>query len=311
MGRISIVMATYNGEKYLPVQLQSLLAQTRQPDEVVICDDHSGDHTVEIAKRFIAENHLDHWKVLENNTNLGYVRNFRKAMGVATGDIIFLCDQDDIWCAEKLSVMCAVMENNQQMDALVCGYDVIDAKGMQIVPRPRGFYVPPIGAGELTQVRCGKVLYANMAQGCAGAYHRSIVDAYCQAEQCSVIPHDWALHMLAYERRGLYYLNRKLIHYRVHADNVTGIATPGRIATLQKEIRCLNDGSGLPISHSSKKELERVVNFYQLRIRWLQTKQISVWISGWFHFFSLIVRHFFLQYMKDLVLVLLRQLVAS
>lgn len=308
MGRISIVMATYNGEKYLPVQLQSLLNQTRKPDEVVICDDRSRDRTVEIAKRFIAENRLDHWKILENTTNLGYVRNFQKAMRIATGDILFLCDQDDIWCAEKLSVMCAVMEKNQQMDALVCGYDVIDANGMQIVPQPRKFYVPPIGAGELTQVRGGKVLYANMAQGCAGAYRRSIVDSYCQAEQCSVIPHDWALHMLAYERGGLYYLNRELIHYRVHADNVTGISAPGRIATLQKEIRCMNDGMGLPISQSSKIEMERLTDFYRIRIHWLQTKRISVWISGWLQFFPLIIHHFFLQYMKDFVLVLLRRI---
>lgn len=311
MARISVVMATYNGEKFLSEQLLSLLNQTRKPDEVVICDDCSEDHTVEIAQKFIEENRLNHWRILENNANLGYVRNFRKAMCIATGDIIFLSDQDDIWCAEKLSVMCTVMEKNQQMDALVCGYDVIDAKGMRVVPQPQKFYIPPIGTGELVKVQCGKVLYENMAQGCAGAYRRNIVDAYCQAEQCCVIPHDWALHMLAYERGGLYYLNRELIHYRVHADNVTGITTPGRIAMLQKELYCLKDGMCLPISYSSKKQLEKLADFYKIRIHWLQTAQISAWISGWLRNWPLIIRCFFLQYMKDFVLVLLKKLDVS
>lgn len=307
MSRISVAMTTYNGARFLLVQLQSLLDQIRQPDEVVICDDHSGDATVEIAKRFILENRLDHWSVLESDTNLGYIRNFRRAMNATTGDIVFLSDQDDIWCADKLAVMCAVMEHNRQIEALVCGYSVIDAEGKQMVPQPKKFYIPLLGAGELSRVRNGKVLYANMAQGCAGAYRRNIVDAYCQAEECNVIAHDWALHMLAYERKGLYYLNRELIHYRIHTDNVTGTATPGRIATLQKDLRCLEEGMGLPVSQASRKELERIIDFYRLRIRWIQTARLSVWIGGWFRFFPLILRCFFCQYMKDLALVLLEQ----
>lgn len=308
MSRISVAMTTYNGAKFLAAQLHSLLDQTRQPDEVVICDDRSQDDTVEIAKRFISENRLDHWRVLENGTNLGYVRNFRRAMAAATGDIVFLSDQDDIWCADKLAVMLAVMEQNPQIEALVCGYSVIDAEGKKMEPQPPKFYVPSPGSGELSRVRSGKVLYANMAQGCAGAYRRSIVDAYCRAEECNVIAHDWALHMLAYERKGLYFLNRELIRYRVHTDNVTGTATPGRIATLQKDLCCLEDGKQLPVSQASRKELERIADFYRLRIRWMRTARISVWIGGWFRFFSLILRCFLMQYMKDFALVLLRRL---
>lgn len=308
MSTISVAMTTYNGAKFLFAQLQSLLDQTRQPDEVVICDDHSGDDTVEIARKFIMENRLDHWRVLESSANLGYIRNFRRAMNAATGDIVFLCDQDDVWCEDKLAVMGAVMERNPPVEALVCGYSVIDAEGKEMEPQPEKFYVPSPGTGELSRVKSGKVLYANMAQGCAGAYRRSIVDAYCQAEECNVIAHDWALHMLAYERRGLYFLNRELIGYRIHTDNVTGTTTPGRIATLQKDLRCLEDGMGLPVSQSSRKELARIADFYRLRIHWLQTARLCVWLGGWFRFCQLIFRHFFWQYMKDFALVFLKRL---
>ena len=311
MSRISVAMTTYNGAKFLAAQLQSLLDQTRQPDEVVICDDRSQDDTVEIAKRFISENRLDHWRVLENGTNLGYVRNFRRAMAAATGDIVFLSDQDDIWCADKLAVMLAVMEQNPQIEALVCGYSVIDAEGKKMEPQPPKFYVPSPGSGELSRMRSGKVLYANMAQGCAGAYRRSIVDAYCRAEECNVIAHDWALHMLAYERKGLYFLNRELIQYRIHTNNTTGTVSLGRVDTLQKDLHCLENGKLLPVSQASRKEIDRITDFYRLRIHSLQSARPWVWLGGGFRFFPLITRSFFFQYMKDFMIILRREILAK
>lgn len=308
MSKISVAMTTYNGAKFLLAQLQSLLDQTRQPDEVVICDDHSEDATVEIARNFLLANRLNHWRILESNVNLGYIRNFRKAMNATTGDIVFLCDQDDIWCSEKLAVMCAAMESNRKIEALTCGYRVIDAEGKELDPQPEKFYVPLPGAGELSRVRSGKILYANMAQGCAGAYRRSLVEAYCQAEDCNQIAHDWALHLLAYEHGKLYFLNRELIQYRIHSNNVTGVTTPSRVAILQKDIRCLEDGRQLPISQASRKEIERFADFYRLCIRWLQTARFSVWIGGWLRYFPLIRQYFFEQYMNDLKQVISRRL---
>lgn len=310
MSKISVAMATYNGEKFLLAQLISLQKQTRPPDEVVICDDHSEDATVEIAREFIRENRLEHWHVLENSENLGYIRNFRRAMAETTGDIVFLSDQDDVWREDKLAVMCTVMEGKGKIEALVCGYSVIDAAGKRIEPQPKKFYFPPLGARKLSRVKSGRMLYANMGQGCAGAYRRSIVDAYCQTEGCDVIAHDWALHMLAYERKGLYFLNRELIQYRIHANNATGITASSRIAALEKDICCLEDGKLLPVSHRCRAEIDRITGFYWLRVQWLETTRLSVWFGGWMKFFPLIIRCFSLQYMKDLALVVRRKISA-
>jgi len=99
--KISIAMATYNGEKYLREQLASFTTQTHQPDELVVCDDGSNDATVDILRQFAASAPFE-VSIHENETNLGYAKNFEKAMSLCSGDIVFLSDQDDVWFDSKL-----------------------------------------------------------------------------------------------------------------------------------------------------------------------------------------------------------------
>ena len=95
---ISIAMTTYNGAKYIEEQLLSILNQTMFVDDLVICDDNSTDATSDIINDIIDRYTLsDRVRFFRNNSNLGYVENFRKAIGLTTGDYIFLADQDDIW----------------------------------------------------------------------------------------------------------------------------------------------------------------------------------------------------------------------
>lgn len=99
---ICVAVCTYNGEAYLGEQLKSIAAQTRRPDRMVIVDDASSDSTPEIARRFAREANFP--VVVEvNNRNLGYSRNFERAIPLSTGDVIVLSDQDDVWSPEKLA----------------------------------------------------------------------------------------------------------------------------------------------------------------------------------------------------------------
>ena len=98
--RISIAMSTYNGGKYLQEQLDSFLAQTSLPDELVITDDCSTDNTLEIIQAFAAMAPFEvRWE--QNEKNLGYTGNFNQALMKTTGDLVFLSDQDDVWFPEK------------------------------------------------------------------------------------------------------------------------------------------------------------------------------------------------------------------
>ena len=101
MSTTSVIMTTYNGEKYLPAQLESLANQTTRPDKLIISDDGSTDRTLEIADEFAARAPFP-TVVIKNPTRLGYAENFLSATSHATGDYISFCDQDDVWHNRKI-----------------------------------------------------------------------------------------------------------------------------------------------------------------------------------------------------------------
>lgn len=100
---ISVIMATYNGEKYLKAQLDSILNQSTLVDEIVIVDDHSSDKTLEILKEYKKKYSII--KIYPNEINKGHFYSFIKGMIIAKGDFIFFSDQDDIWEEKKIEVM--------------------------------------------------------------------------------------------------------------------------------------------------------------------------------------------------------------
>ena len=319
MSKVSVAMTTYNGEQFIRYQLQSILDQSRKPDEVVIFDDGSQDATVYLVRQFISENNLETWSIQQNPENMGYVRNFRRAMSSTTGDFIFLCDQDDVWHESKIEKMVAIMEQMPEITALVCGYSLIDSHGGMIPSGGKKLYVPSLlnkQGPSLFKIRTGSVLHSNLAQGCAGVYRRNLMDAYCIAECGGILPHDWALNLMSYDNGGLYYLDQELISYRIHNSNTTGLSNPkeaiyNRIPRLIKYAQEIKETQQLPISDNAKKEFARIGNFTKTRICWLQKRNLKTWIGGFFSFFEIIKRYFFWQYMKDLALVLLKRIPAN
>lgn len=99
--KVSIALATYNGEKYLLEQLESFQAQTRAPDELVICDDDSSDGTAFIVDQFSKQVSFA-VRFERNAINLGYKKNFEKCIRLCDGDVILASDQDDVWFPEKI-----------------------------------------------------------------------------------------------------------------------------------------------------------------------------------------------------------------
>lgn len=130
---LSVAMCTYNGEQYLQEQLDSIIAQTRLPNEVVVCDDGSADATLQILDEFQKRAPFP-VRIYRNEVNLGPTKNFEKAIGLCNGDIIALSDQDDVWMPQKLERLEGALEEHPEVgyvfsDALVvderlnpCGY---------------------------------------------------------------------------------------------------------------------------------------------------------------------------------------------
>lgn len=102
--RLSVAIGTYNGAAYLPAQLASIAGQTRGPDEIVICDDCSTDATRAQIEAFARTTPIP-VQLLINEQNLGSTKTFERAIGQCSGDIIALCDQDDVWRRDKLQLI--------------------------------------------------------------------------------------------------------------------------------------------------------------------------------------------------------------
>ncbi len=148
-------MATYNGATHLGEQLESLVDQTRQPDELVVSDDGSTDGTLQILEEFRARAPFD-VIVRENATNLGYTGNFDRALERVTGDLVFLSDQDDVWLPEKIEVMGAAAERT---DAMVLMNDALITDASLRVS----------GATKLGQIRSAGMSDSDFVMGCCVA----------------------------------------------------------------------------------------------------------------------------------------------
>ncbi len=125
---ISIVLCTYNGQRYLPEQLASIRSQTRPPFEIVVCDDGSGDQTSAIVEQF-AKTVAYPVHFHRNPVNLGSTKNFEQGIRLCRGDAIALCDQDDRWHPDKLLRMASVLDQQPHVAGVFSDARLIDDHG--------------------------------------------------------------------------------------------------------------------------------------------------------------------------------------
>ena len=114
--KVSVALCTYNGAPYIAEQLDSILNQTVIPDEIIICDDISGDETLKIITQY--QEKYSQIKIFLNDNNLGFIKNFEKAIQLCTQDIIIISDQDDTWEHNKVEEIIKYFEENAQYDGV-------------------------------------------------------------------------------------------------------------------------------------------------------------------------------------------------
>ncbi|MTQ94704.1 glycosyltransferase [Ruminococcus bromii] len=243
MAKISVAMTTYNGSKYIIKQLDSLKNQSRKIDELVICDDCSTDNTVELVNDYIKSNNLEGWNIYSNENNLGFINNFKQAIKKTTGDIIFLCDQDDEWCVNKISTMTDIIEKNNQVKLLSCSLTFIDENCKPYTPSNiPSWYQKMISTSpeEITPIDFINICNANFAPGCTMCFTREICDKYCNMDYEYELPHDWLIALIASVDNGYYHLNTSLINYRIHSSNAIGVSKAKNSQNNKQQIKRLN-----------------------------------------------------------------------
>jgi glycosyltransferase involved in cell wall biosynthesis len=207
---VSVVMATYNGERFLTDQLDSILCQTYPNLELIIIDDGSTDGTLALLHRYATQN--ERIRVIQNETNLGYIRNFEKGMGLATGTFIALSDQDDIWHENKIQIL---LDEIGDSDVVFADSRLIDDQN-----RPIGTNFSDIR--QLQTFTSGlSFVIGNTVSGHNMLIRRELI-AQCLPFP-TVLPHDHWLCFVATFRGPVRFIPQVLVDYRQHTENVFGI----------------------------------------------------------------------------------------
>ena len=222
---LSVALASYNGERYLAEQLYSIARQTRLPDELVISDDASTDSTPAIVRDFAATVSFP-VRFLQHE-RLGTTRNFELAIAACQGDIIFLCDQDDVWYPGKTKIIEAAFMNQPHAGAVFTDADVVDENLRPLGSQLWRFF--RFKSGEQAQLAAGDALGVLLrhpvATGATMAFRSSFRDFLLPMPPTW---HDAWIALLIGAASHLVALPTPLIAYRQHSHNQVGVPRRGR-----------------------------------------------------------------------------------
>jgi glycosyltransferase involved in cell wall biosynthesis len=221
--KISVALCTYNGERFLRQQLESITQQTQTPDELVVCDDGSTDSTPAIIQQFATDASFP-VKLNPNPTRLGVTKNFERAIGLCSGDMIVLADQDDVWQPEKLARLHRTLNTIPQVGAAFSNANLIDGAGqplgttlwrsIRFTPREQR----AVNSGDALPV----LLKHRVVTGAALAFRADLRDRILPIPEIWV--HDAWIAFIAALFTDLCAIPDPLILYRQHERNVIGAA---------------------------------------------------------------------------------------
>jgi glycosyltransferase involved in cell wall biosynthesis len=215
--QVSIAMATYNGERFLVEQLQSLASQTRLPYELVVCDDCSEDDTLRLVREFASQAPFP-VHVHPNPQRTFYHVNFWRAASLCSGDLFAFCDQDDVWLPDKLSRCAGEFEANPDVLVVLHNSRVVDEQlndlGRSHLSISRRFVTSP-----------RRPTPAGQAHGFALMARRELADVFNSLGDVGLrrTSHDIAAFILGDALGKLVFLPDRLVLYRQHTKNFAGI----------------------------------------------------------------------------------------
>ena len=239
--RLSVALATHDGRRWLPELLESLAAQVRLPDELVVCDDASTDGTGAVLDDFAAWAPFTVVRV-DHEERRGPVRAFERALSAAEGDLVALCDQDDRWSPQKLGVLEALVTAPGTTIAF-CDARMVDESGApdgRHLWRELGFSRRQ--QDSLVSGPPGPILRHAVASGCTVVVRRSVVDRalpFPAALDLVAEPllHDRWLSLVAGCTGSVAIVPSALMDYRTHDDQAVGARWAGAREQLGPQAR--------------------------------------------------------------------------
>ncbi|MGT2932483.1 glycosyltransferase family 2 protein [Streptococcus catagoni] len=228
--KINILMSTYNGEKYIAQQIESIQNQTIQDWNLLIRDDGSTDKTPEIIEDFVKKDQRIHFINRDQRVNFGVIKNFYTLVKYDQADYYFFSDQDDIWLPKKIEIQLEEIEKHPQnlplmvyMDLKVVDQDLNVINESMI--RSQSGHANTKLIQELSE---------NAVTGGVALINSALADRWTTTE--NIIMHDWYLALLASSLGRLIYIDQPGELYRQHENNVLGART------LDKRFKIFREG---------------------------------------------------------------------
>ena len=247
-------MCTYNGAEFLPSQLQSVIAQTRPPDELVICDDGSTDNTRILLAEFAAESPFP-VSLHFNERNLGSVKNFEKAIRLCKGDVIALSDQDDVWRDDKLQLLENSFSESPRVGLVFSDAEVVDENLKELSRRMWDEVSFDAHKRKLVKLgRAFEVLITGWTvTGATMAFRSKFVNLALPVPEGIAMIHDGWIALTVASVSDVALIEEPLIKYRQHSRQQIGapaqaphVAEPGgRVQALETAFRRRNSSAEL------------------------------------------------------------------
>jgi glycosyltransferase involved in cell wall biosynthesis len=207
---VSIVMATYNGEKYLQQQLDSIFQQTYDNIEIIAVDDASTDNTLNILNTYSLKH--NNMKVFSNETNIGYIKNFEKGFMLSSGSFIAPSDQDDVWHTNKIKLLVEAINDCSLVycDSFICNEN-LETNGEKISDK----------AQFSNFNSCLQQAIFSRIYGHTILFKRELLKKIIPFTE--IIPHDWWIIFNAVLKGHVKYIAEPLVYYRQHDMNAVGV----------------------------------------------------------------------------------------
>ncbi|WP_053058423.1 glycosyltransferase [Pedobacter sp. BMA] len=250
---ISVALCTFNGEKHITEQLESILSQSYESIEIIICDDQSTDGTFEILKRYASNYPII--SLYQNDQNLGFVKNFEQAISRCTGDYIALSDQDDVWMIEKLTTLITQIGDS---DMIYHDSNLIDKQG-KLIPHVKmsDHYRSYDGTSNLP------FLISNCVAGHAMLFKSTLISVILPFN--SEFYHDWWITFVAITIGKIKAIPDILVNYRQHDLAITDTLnlkkqddSTGNKGFLNYNLNWINYCSGFSLNNRNQKEIRKI-----------------------------------------------------
>lgn len=265
---LSVALCTYNGERYIREQLESILNQTMPVDEIVVCDDGSTDGTLQIIENLRSKTSVN-FQLYKNEKNLGVSKNFKKAIDLCRGEIVFLSDQDDVWLPEKVESMVDLFMQHPEIQVVFSDALLINSEGNLINAYKNRLWDYTFHTSYRRLFDHGYkwecFLEGNVAPGSTMAVKKDYCDHNPFVFLCDkVILHDYAICLMAAKDDVLSYVDKPLTQYRLYANQTCGISNKSPFYSVDEQIYIIDKVSSLL---SCTEDVKNRKDFVRFRIK--------------------------------------------